>query len=642
MIARCATSRFQRTGILTRSPRVGFAALIVVCLALSGCLAPNRCDAWKPVNIAQPQHAPATPSSLDAGKDANSAVAKKLRDEFIAEPTRPHAFALAEFHYAHGDLADRAGSEASIDHFYLSASYAYYHLFAIPDGQTPNPRMWDLYHSSLARCIQNGQSKGRLDPHKELVVLGADQPLNVPLDHQAGPWKADDFDQLLVVGDYDTTEIVRRYKRDGLGVPLVGIRLRRNDGTPRDAFLAPRQSFSVTAVLRPDLDWLVGKKSARAKTNEIELAGGANRTSLQTMTETSARIELIDPSRSATVDVGSRSLPLAGDFSAAFAACEDCRSFMRLDWLGFREPSRLDKLSGLFFLEPYQPGKIPVVFIHGLWSDFHTWDETLNEIRMNPIIRERYQFAVYLYPTGNPFTLNAMRLRKTLAEMRALVSEPDPAMNEMVLVGHSMGGILARLQISASNNTLWENVSKRPIESLKAEPDTFDVLKSTFFFDPNPSVKRVVFIGTPQKGSNLGGSCLRRVASSLVRQPGEIQAAVKKLSEDNPGAFKPAFLGGLPTSIDNLATDNPTLKAINRMPLNPQTQLHSIVGHGKLLPLFQPGDGVVPTASARLGGVRSELLIDDWHTHVHRDLRSIREIERILHEHLEDADRPKQ
>lgn len=612
-----------------------FAALL--CALSSGCLTSNRCDAWRPVNVAGSQLSPTTQSTLAATKDHKD-LQDTLRKAFIADPTRPRAFSLAEFHYAQADAAERAGMDAASDHFYYALSYAYYHLFAIPDGQAHDPRMWDIYHSALARCIQLGQEKGRLDPHKELFVLGADRPPPVPIDHQAGPWNADDFDQLLIVGDYDTSEISRRYKREGLGVPLVAIRLRRNDGSPRDAFLAPRQSFAVTAVLRPDLDWLLGKKLAKNATPEIQQTGG-NRPSLLAMSDTSARLELIDPMRSATVEVGSRSLPLAGDFSAPFVACEDCRSFMRLDYLGFREPARLDKLSGLFFLEPYQPGKIPVVFIHGLWSDFHTWDETLNELRMNPIIRERFQFAVYLYPTGNPFALNAMKLRKTLAGMRSLVSEPDPAMDNMVLVGHSMGGILARLQIAESNNTLWENVSQRPIETLKAEPEAFEVLKSAFFFEPNPSVKRVVFIGTPQKGSNLGGSCLRRVASSLVRQPGELQASIKKLSSDNPGAFKPAFLGGLPTSIDNLATDNPTLKAINRMPMNPQTHLHSIIGHGKLLPLFQPGDGVVPTGSARLMGVRSELLINDWHTHVHRDLRSIREIERILHEHVEEADR---
>lgn len=544
---------------------------------------------------------------------------------------------MAEYHYAQGDAAERHGNDTAVDQFYRAAGYAYYHLFGLNDGQPTNPRMWDVYHSSIARMVQMGQAKNRLDPHKGLSILGDDGPEYVPINHQAGPWLPGDFDQLLVVGDYDASEIARRYKRDGLGVPLVAIRLRRNDGTSRDAYLAPRQSFGVTALLRPDLDVLLGKKLAKAKDGDVQLTGGSD--SLNVLNSTAARLELVDPLRAATAEVGSRTFPLAGDFSAPFVACEDCRQFMRLDWLGFREPARLDKLSGLFFLEPYQRGKIPVVFIHGLWSDFHTWDETLNELRMNPIVRERYQFAVYLYPTGNPFTLNALKLRQTLANMRSLVEEPDPAMDDMVLVGHSMGGILARLQISASNNILWDNVSQRPIETLKAEPQTYEILKSAFFFDPNPSVKRVVFIGTPQKGSDFGGSYLRRFASSLVMQPGEIQAAVKKLSADNPGAFRPAFMGGLPTSIDNLATDNPTLKAINRMPLNPDTRLHSIIGSGKYFPLFQPGDGVVPTASARLGGVDSEIHVNDWHTHVHRDLQSIREIERILHEHLEMVDR---
>jgi len=312
----------------------------------------------------------------------------------------------------------------------------------------------------------------------------------------------------------------------------------------------------------------------------------------------------------------------------------------RADWLGgFRNPAELDGEAGLFFLEPYQPGKIPVVFIHGLWSDSDTWDVVLNELRMDPVLRERYQFAVFLYPTGSPFALNAMKLRKALSDMRMLSGLPDPAMDDTVLVGHSMGGILARLQICASDSILWDKFSKRPIESLQADPLTYTTLKDAFFFDPNPSIRRVVFVATPQKGSDFGGTYLRRLVSSLVEQPDKIQKAIKKLTDDNPGAFQAPFLGGLPTSIDNLATNDPTLKAINHMPINPQTRLHSIIGDGKWLPLFQPGDGVVPKSSARLAGVDSELFVNDWHTHVHRDLRSIHEIERILHRHLREIDR---
>lgn len=603
--------------------------LFATCSA-SGCVSSGTSTSWRPANVAPPTLSKASLAALAPHHRDQLDPAAAVRAAFVKNPTREHAFALAEAYYARGDLAERENADNCVDFFYHAAAHAYWHLFALHDGQPLDPRMWAIYHSAVARCVQNGQDRGRLDPHKGLTVFGEGGAEVIPIAHKADPWIADDFDQLLVVGDYDASQIARRHRREGFGVPLVAVRLRRNDGSPRDSFLAPRQAFGVTAVLRPNLDTLVGKGS----TPPIALTGGTP--SQQVLNPGAARIELVDPFRAATSDVGSQTLTLAADYSAAFAACENCRELMRFDWLGFREPARLDKLSGLFFIEPYQQGKIPIVFVHGLWSDFHTWDETLNELRMNPIIRERYQFAVYLYPTGNPFLLNAHKLRKTLAQMPALSGRPDPAMDQMVLVGHSMGGILSRLQVTSSGSTMWDMVSTRPIDSLKTDPATREFLQEAFFFEPNPSVKRVVFIGTPQKGSSIGGSGLRRVASSLVMQPGEIQQAMKKLSDDNPGAFLPSFLGGLPTSIDNLATDNPTIRAINKLPFAHGTRLHSVVGHGKFLPLFAPGDGVVPTSSARLGGVESELLVNDWHTHVHRDLRTIREIERILHDHLDE------
>ena len=58
-----------------------------------------------------------------------------------------------------------------------------------------------------------------------------------------------------------------------------------------------------------------------------------------------------------------------------------------------------------------------------------------------------------------------------------------------------------------------------PIDSLKTDPATRGFLKEAFFFEPNPSVKRVVFIGTPQQGSSLGrqrAGVLRQLAVDVI------------------------------------------------------------------------------------------------------------------------------
>ena len=65
-------------------------------------------------------------------------------------------------------------------------------------------------------------------------------------------------------------------------------------------------------------------------------------------------------------------------------------------------------------VEPYDPAKIPVVMVHGLWSSPLTWMEMFNDLRAFPEIRDQFQFWFYLYPTGQPFWISAAEMRKDL------------------------------------------------------------------------------------------------------------------------------------------------------------------------------------------------------------------------------------
>src|SRR5690606_20173507 len=120
--------------------------------------------------------------------------------------------------------------------------------------------------------------------------------------------------------------------------------------------------------------------------------------------------------------------------------------------------------------EPYQPGKIPVLMIHGLWSSTITWMEMFNDLRGDPEIRRDYQFWFYLYPTGQPFWRSATQLRQSLAQMRKTVDphRSDAALDQMVLVGHSMGGLIAHMQVVNSGNDFWNIVTDKPFSELQA------------------------------------------------------------------------------------------------------------------------------------------------------------------------------
>ena len=98
-------------------------------------------------------------------------------------------------------------------------------------------------------------------------------------------------------------------------------------------------------------------------------------------------------------------------------------------------------------LEPYDPDKIPVLMVHGLWSNLITWMEMFNDLRGTPEIRDQYQFWFYLYLTGQPFWATVSQLRNELATAKRRLDprSVNPALDEMILVGHSMGGLISRM-----------------------------------------------------------------------------------------------------------------------------------------------------------------------------------------------------
>jgi hypothetical protein len=310
------------------------------------------------------------------------------------------------------------------------------------------------------------------------------------------------------------------------------------------------------------------------------------------------------------------------------------------------DPSKVQKLQGLYMLEPYQPGKIPVLMVHGLWSSPITWMEMFNDLRGAPEIRDRYQFWFYLYPTGQPFWFSAAQLRRDLAEARQILDpyRRQTALDKMVLVGHSMGGLLSHLQTIDSRNDFWSIVSKQPFQEVKAPPDTKENLAETFFFRPNPSVRRVITIGTPFRGSKAANSTTRWLGAKLITLPQMLVSGQQQLLKDNAEIFREPNLIEVKTSIDSLAPDSPILPVMLTASRPPAVKYHNIVGRipdtGFLGKVVGGSDGVVAYTSAHLDNADSEVEVNAAHSELHCHPLTVLEVRRILIEHLVDVDMP--
>jgi pimeloyl-ACP methyl ester carboxylesterase len=474
------------------------------------------------------------------------------------------------------------------------------------------------YRQCLARFLICAQRHGQYVPGTGVVIQSTSETRIVPVRAIGLPWTLEDIQQVHPVGEYYAKSLTRTICRCGAGIPIVALRNCPTGQHPADQYVQAGTAFAVTAVFRT-----TGSQQSDA--------GVAAPQSI---------LELRNPQQlgeASPDEPNEKAGPLAADLSAplVFNQLNGGQTIDPFAW--FIHPEMGNGREGLFFMEPYQPGKIPVLLIHGLLSSPTTWVDMANELRAMPGFSERFQIWGFRYATGQPFVASAALLRKSLnaalAELRA--SGPDPALDHIVLIGHSMGGLIAKAQISCSGDAMWRAMANRPLSQLVATPEMRNSLQERFYFAPQPAIRRVVFVAVPHGGSTLATRFIGQVGSCLVSPEDEVKDQHRQLIADNPGVFSREVRRRIPTSIDLLESRSKILQALYDLPVNQHVTMHSIIGNGRYSPGDGRGDGVVGVHNARHRGVATELLVPATHTDIHRRSETVCEVWRILCEHYE-------
>jgi pimeloyl-ACP methyl ester carboxylesterase len=450
----------------------------------------------------------------------------------------------------------------------------------------------------------------------------------VPVERHGFAWSADDFSEYELVGDYHLADKARPQRTSGLGVPLVV----KRRSLCNDEFHRKLQPFAATAILCPN--------ACTALRCSAEVVEPVDDFSIDNGKSPGAEpfvLHLYNPVHCTRAEIDGARWPLAGDTTAPFAW--QLSNAPNSPIQAFLSPDR--EQAQLVMLEPYQAGKIPIVFVHGLLSDPTTWVSLGNQLRQETWFRERYQVWVFRYPTGMPFLVSAATLRRELNAALANAPEAadDPAAQRMVLVGHSMGGLVSKLQVTESGPDLWNLAARRPLDEINASDADRERLREVFFFKPQPFIRHVIFIGTPHRGSTLAGRGIGRIGSLAVRPTSEADERQRRLVEQNPGVFRMGLQTRVPTSVDLLEPSNPLLGAMLGLTVGPGVELHSIIGIAKTSSPHGPSDGVVSLTSASIPGVESEKLVSETHVELHHSAAAVGEVQRILQRNLREFDR---
>jgi pimeloyl-ACP methyl ester carboxylesterase len=415
---------------------------------------------------------------------------------------------------------------------------------------------------------------------------------------------------LTPVDRYDFRRILRgkRVIRRGLGAPLVAAADDPDDIKSDASVRSERVYYALTAVIR-----------FKGRDGEVVL---------------------LDPLDHDTVSLGNSTYPLAGDAQGPMAlVLADLDAGKRKSG-GFFPAKKPDSAVRLAKLQPFSPDKIPVLFIHGLGGSTADWSPLMESLRNDPTIRRNYQFWFFNYSSTQPYATSAALLREQLAAMRTR----HPLAKEVVVVGHSMGGMIGRLLLTDSGESLWNTYFDKPPGEIPFSETTRRVLTQSLIFKPVSGISRAVFMSASHGGSELATTFYGRLIASLLGN---------RLSEK--GVYREAFAWARPearsrgrnllpgSSMDLLAPDNLFISQVQSLPFKRGVPFHSLIGDrgkGGFLDRRKPSssDGVVPYWSSHLPGAESETIIPCGHWSLFHPL-AMAEIKRILLEHLRRSGR---
>ncbi|MGK5080017.1 esterase/lipase family protein [Janthinobacterium sp. HLX7-2] len=549
--------------------------------------------------------------------NTGSCRADLARSELLSDEQR--LATLSELWLESALAEEKQGGHASTDllaAWLESARYAYAYLFYTT--RTPGQRAFeerqtqirDYYNYAVQKAVGNlFRHRGEYRPDGRVIRVAGWQ-IDSELSALRLPHDGALPEELLPATSLSFSGLRNVYRRDGFGADLVAVMPKVQQAKGAQTPYQETRFPVVTALIRFD-----------------------GNTLQEVLATQQLLVMLVDPYRSETTRMAGQELPVAANFTAGYGL-----------WLarsGFGVQAlrtlfgRADGISRpqVHLMQPYDPRKRTIVMLHGLASSPEAWINVANELMGDEQLRQRYQIWQVYYPSNAPLAANNVAIRQALD---ATLAHFDPqagaaAANDMVLIGHSMGGVLARLMVSNASNTLLDAITEEyNLKGKKAEKVRAG-LAPYLHFTAMAQVNRAIFIAAPHRGTSFANHKVARWIANLITLPinmlDQLADAAGSLAQLDTGSSEPLRI---PNSIDNLSDKDPFVRLVADLPISPNVRYYSIMGNDTPdLPLLDSSDGVVPYASAHLDGALAEKVIPSWHS-VQESPQAILEIRRIL------------
>jgi pimeloyl-ACP methyl ester carboxylesterase len=508
-----------------------------------------------------------------------------------AEPANNERLERARKYLA---AAERGQPLAALGQDLVAAKIAYGVLEKRPEDDSAR----NIYNFAVARVVQD-VDRTDFEPWRHPVTVVTDDgrytlvsPKPIDSDHDPSRYDLFPTDTLKIGGKFFKTYSTV----SGLGAPIAVV-----GHTESSHF---RQQYKLRRIYAPI-------------TAIVRFSGHK------------ASLEFMDPLNAERITLNKQTFPLAADFDAPTALLIARERPERLGLSRVMNPEAYADTAMLTRLQQFDPARTPVIFVHGLQETGASWAPMIDSLRHDAAIRKYYQFWYFSYPSGYPYPYAAALFRRDLDGIKLTL----PNHKRIVLIGHSMGGLICRLMITDAGDKIWRDFFATPPAKTPLSSDTRKVLEEALVFNHRPDVQRVIFISTPHRGSELATGWIGRIGAALVRTPQRftsIYAATKPLLIADPAA-RP--LNRMPNSVDTLEPKDRFVEAVNKLPIAPGIPYHSILGDRGRGDTPNSSDGVVPYWSSHLAGAQSELIVNSDHGAQYNP-DAIREVNRILKQNL--------
>lgn len=517
-----------------------------------------------------------------------------------------------------------------------SIRYSYAYMFKTKRG--PQDRIFDnrqvqirdFYNLALAKLIPTYALRHKpTEVQSQIKVGNSIYKINFDAYPQL---KQQKIEQLLSSYNLNFSGLRSINRRDGFGSEFVVVlpQVKDDIGEGKAKYIIDPINFSYKNGINPNIH------QARYLAATIIAEPKSSQNIQDILNQSEFELKAFDPYKYEKVSMAGKSYPLAANFSTPYGLWLAQNNLGKAAYLSLIDRDDHLTMPHLYMLEPYNPNKKIIVLVHGLASSPEAWIRLTNDIKGDNALRENFQVWQVFYSTNMPIIESRFQIYALINQAFAQVDAKSAAKKDAVLIGHSMGGIIARLLVSDAD------VTKKALSMMNnrqlAKYQKLPIVSQRLVIRDIPNFNRAIFLAAPHRGTEYADRWFTKAARKIIRLPVTFVSAIGDSLQSQNLDFKELMdqidQGFIQNGPSDLSHQSKFMELTEDIAPRKGLAFHSIMGNiTKSDDLNVITDGIVPYKSAHLSGALSEKIIKGGHS-IQETPEAVLELRRILRLHL--------